>query len=130
MKLPRWLVIGLWTSIVLAVLAAPGWWWVTWPERTANEFVRTVGTLDMDSPDALIAEWFPPKVSDLDYLVLREFLKDVRSGSIRREAAFRPRSPADWIFGRCEFEVHEPFYGFKAETGSIQISWGSQKWIR
>ena len=40
MKLPRWLVIGLWTSSVLAVLAAAGWWWVTWPERTAREFIE------------------------------------------------------------------------------------------
>ena len=39
MKLPRWLMIGLWTSIVLAVLAAAGWWWVTWPERTARKFM-------------------------------------------------------------------------------------------
>ena len=39
MKLPRWLLIGLWTSIVLAVLASAGWWWVTWPERTAREYV-------------------------------------------------------------------------------------------
>ena len=42
MKLPRWLMIGLWTSSVLAVLAAAGWWWVTWPERTAEAFVSFV----------------------------------------------------------------------------------------
>ena len=42
MKLPRWLLIGLWTSIVLSVLAAAGWWWVTWPQRTAREFVELV----------------------------------------------------------------------------------------
>ena len=44
-KLPRWLMIGLWTTIVLAVLAAAGWfgwWWVTWPERTAEAFVSFV----------------------------------------------------------------------------------------
>ena len=39
MKLPRWLVIGMLTSSLLSVLAAAGWWWVTWPERTAREFV-------------------------------------------------------------------------------------------
>ena len=42
MKLPRWLLIGLWTSIVLSVLAAAGWWWVTWPERTATELRAAV----------------------------------------------------------------------------------------
>ena len=39
MKLPRWLVIAMLSSSVLAVLGAAGWWWVTWPERTAREFV-------------------------------------------------------------------------------------------
>ena len=39
MKLPRWLVIGMLTSSVLAVLAAAGCWWVTWPEwRAVREF--------------------------------------------------------------------------------------------
>ena len=38
MKLPRWLVIGMLTTSVLSVLAAAGWWWVTWPERTAVEW--------------------------------------------------------------------------------------------
>ncbi len=40
MKLPRWLMITMLTSSVLAVLGAAGWWWVTWPERTAREFVE------------------------------------------------------------------------------------------
>ena len=44
MKLPRWLVIGMLTSSVLAVLAAAGWWWVTWPERTAREFVELMAS--------------------------------------------------------------------------------------
>ena len=38
MKLPRWLVIAMLTTSVLVPLAAGGWWWVTWPERTAREF--------------------------------------------------------------------------------------------
>ena len=48
MKLPRWLMFGLWTSIVLAVLTAAGWWWVTWPERTMREFTELMlaGKLD------------------------------------------------------------------------------------
>ena len=42
MKLPRWLMIGMLTTSVLSVLAAAGWWWVTWPERTAREFAALV----------------------------------------------------------------------------------------
>jgi len=37
MKLPRWLVIAMLTTSVLSVLAAAGWWWVTWPARTVRE---------------------------------------------------------------------------------------------
>ena len=42
MKLPRWLVIGMLTTCVLAVLAAAGWWWISWPERTVRTFLCLV----------------------------------------------------------------------------------------
>src|SRR5262245_27107832 len=38
MRLPRWIVIGLLVTSLLAVVASASWWWVTWPERTAREF--------------------------------------------------------------------------------------------
>jgi hypothetical protein len=47
MKLPRWLLGSLLTVSVLAVPSALGacvWWWVTWPQRTMNEFVRAIAT--------------------------------------------------------------------------------------
>ena len=57
MKLPHWLMIGLWTSSVLAVLAAAGWWWVTWPERTAREFVgRLAADKDEQSWEAMLQD--------------------------------------------------------------------------
>ncbi len=40
MKLPRWLVVVMLSSSVLAPLGAAAWWWVTWPDRTAREFVE------------------------------------------------------------------------------------------
>ena len=40
MKLPRWLMILMLTTSVLVPLAAAGWWWVTWPERTAREYIE------------------------------------------------------------------------------------------
>jgi hypothetical protein len=39
MKLPRWLLVTLLTTSLLALLSAGTWWWVTWPERTAREFM-------------------------------------------------------------------------------------------
>jgi hypothetical protein len=45
---------------VLAVLGACAWWWVTWPERTAREFIetlasRTGGLREMMSEELVIA---------------------------------------------------------------------------
>ena len=40
MKLPRWLVISLLRISALSVLGYAGWWWVTWPERSLQEFVH------------------------------------------------------------------------------------------
>jgi hypothetical protein len=48
MKLPRWLVFAMLFSSLLSVLAAAGWWWVTWPERTAREFVDRLAAGDDD----------------------------------------------------------------------------------
>src|SRR5688572_29201513 len=71
MKLPRWLVIGMLTSSVLAVLAAAGWWWVTWPERAAREFLdlvasgRTIEADRMASLDVVtLVEWSRPNAED------------------------------------------------------------------
>ncbi len=38
MKIPRWLMFSLWTSIVQAVLGAAGWWWVKWPDGPLANF--------------------------------------------------------------------------------------------
>ena len=37
MRLPRWLVIAMLATIGLYVLAAVGWWWLMWPEKSALE---------------------------------------------------------------------------------------------
>jgi hypothetical protein len=47
MKLPRWLLWSLLSISVVAALAAAGWWWVTWPERTAREFIELL-FIDID----------------------------------------------------------------------------------
>jgi hypothetical protein len=54
MKLPRWLVIGMLTTSVLAVLAAAGWWWVTWPERTVRTFLRLVEERRFEAANQLL----------------------------------------------------------------------------
>ena len=43
MKLPRWLFLGLLGLILLSPIAAVCIWWITWPERTARQFVALLG---------------------------------------------------------------------------------------
>jgi hypothetical protein len=52
MKMPRWLVIGLLAASAFLLLATAGWWWVTWPQRTAREFVDCMARGGID--DAMI----------------------------------------------------------------------------
>src|SRR5262245_30192974 len=37
--MPRWLVLSMLSLSALALLGYAGWWWITWPERTAREFL-------------------------------------------------------------------------------------------
>ena len=109
MKLPRWLLIGLWTAIVLGVLAAAGWWWVTWPERTAREFVELVadGKLEVArrrlylEPDTIVSQvhtisaWENTKMEGL------------------------PRSAGDMLRRRQKFFVVESEYVFLVEGDKV-----------
>jgi hypothetical protein len=42
MKFPRWLVVALLSTSLLAVMGYGGWWWVTWPDRTSSQFCELV----------------------------------------------------------------------------------------
>ena len=61
MKLPRWLVMGMLASSVLAVLAAAGWWWVTWPQRTAREFAELMAAGKQDEAWRMISTGSEPQ---------------------------------------------------------------------
>ena len=116
MKLPRWLMIVLWTSSVLAVLAAAGWWWLTWPERTAREFVEWVGK-QADGSDERPRRtrsrvWFQDPVG----------FTPISSWGVP-ELAAKPRSLVDVLLGRQEFLIaaeHEwNEWDFAVERGKV-----------
>lgn len=56
MRFPRWLVLSLLSVILLAVLGAGAWWWVTWPERTAREFAERFGAARIDEAAMMLTE--------------------------------------------------------------------------
>jgi hypothetical protein len=42
MKLPRWTIFGLAVTIAAVVIGACAWWWISWPERTAENFLHAL----------------------------------------------------------------------------------------
>ena len=119
MKLPRWLLIGLWTTSVLAVLAAAGWWWVTWPERTAREFVDRLAIKDFEGAKRMwnLKAFDPENRWSHSYWV-------VGAGAPFREWSeqglkFDSRTLSDTVRGRRGFRI--PVYegDFVAERGLI-----------
>jgi hypothetical protein len=49
----RFLRFRLRTLLLLPLVFAAAWWWVTWPERTARRFVELLATGDIDSAKAM-----------------------------------------------------------------------------
>ena len=54
MKLPRWLVTSMLSLSALATLAAVGWSWATWPERTASRFIALVSGGNSEAAEDLL----------------------------------------------------------------------------
>ena len=98
MKLPRWLVIVMLTSSGLTVPATAWWWWVTWPERTAREFVELMAAKKFEEVDARLG-W------NADYI------SRVYAGQVAGEAwkqsnlKGQPCSTFDVITGRQNFKA-------------------------
>ena len=131
------------TTNVLAVLAAAGWWWVTWPERTAREFVELFAANRVDDRDRLLSaelkdgffdwEWERltpwPKETIEDYLqkhpemsdqLIREqeeCLRNFPSTWREQNLVRRPRTFFDRAFARQVFSL--PDYWFTVERGFV-----------
>jgi hypothetical protein len=54
MKLPRWLLWTLLSCSIASTLAAGGWWWVIWPDRTAREFQSLLVQQKWDAAAAML----------------------------------------------------------------------------
>ncbi len=104
MKLPRWLVIAMLTTSVLAVLAAAGCCWVTWPERTARDFVVFMNAGKVDDAIQMIQMETEPQRP-------RNWSPEAFIPQEHTQIKFEPepRTLLDMLAGRLEFRVPEPF---------------------
>ena len=110
MKLPRWLLICLWTSIGLAVLVAAGWWWVTWPERTAREYVGLMASGQQQEAERMIdsASGTAPMA-----------LFDEPAIPLKVPLTSSPRTFSDILFARQVFRGEGDRWLYLVERGTI-----------
>ncbi len=104
MKLPRWLVIAMLTTSVLLPLAAAGWWWVTWPERTAREFYELMRDGRFIEAAELIEP--PPSGGDIDFV--KDSAPESEWQSVMRTAQLElseSRYLSEYLMGRQRFRV-------------------------
>lgn len=127
MKLPRWLVIAMLTTSVLFVLAAAGWLWVTWPERTAREFTVLLAEGRVQQANQMMRQPVGGSVP-LD-LSEEQWQLSLRQSPLQ----LQPRTAADLLKGRQDFKevnvvmsagglnVHGKSYQFTAQRGMISV---------
>lgn len=127
MRLPRWLVVGLLSLSVLAVLGAGAWWWVTWPNRKGPQFVEMMA--EYPENDA----WLDMVRDDIDrktFDAMYHFFLTSRRGEkpyIERQS----RSLKDMIQGRTMFSVRAiNSWEFVVERGYIIGPFSSQADIK
>src|SRR5262245_3647686 len=100
MKLPRWLLMTMLLSSVVSALALGGWWWVTWPERTAREFLSLMSQGTIDDAKAMLA--VEPCFRGTQYPIGRD------EGSITWQISrciAQPRTASDILYGRQRFKL-------------------------
>ena len=118
MKLPRWLVIGMLTSSVLAVLAAAGWWWVTWPERTAREFAELISAGKFDEAKRFLRPMDEPPKEEPPNRRSQMYMPLLGS-SVASEFALDEPTLLDIVVGRRSFRMQYSLDSFTAQCGSV-----------
>src|SRR5207244_2544438 len=98
MKLHRWLVTGMWGLCVISVVAAIGWWWATWPERTARAFFQLVAAGRVEEAEQLLSE---------DVALMEHVEPVLLDGGLGGSPIVTPtgRDFSDFCRGRADFKV-------------------------
>jgi hypothetical protein len=134
----RFFRFRLWALLLLPLLFALGWWWVTWPKRTLARFDALVAANKLGEAAALIQfepnyRYPPNKVSE-----------GLGQPHVRRAK----RGLADLIVGRQPFEIYDKGVAYWVDTdagfqhimlesvtiqyGQIKFKWGLTiaEWIK
>jgi hypothetical protein len=110
-RLPRWLVVILLASSVLAAFGAGAWWWMVWPERTARQFHGFLIEQKWDDAATMLV------YSGVDYPPNTVVAWLAATGQTESHLEPQPRLWRDMYRGSRRFRLGA-FY-FKAERGQI-----------
>jgi hypothetical protein len=122
------------TLLLLPLVFALGWWWVTWPQRTINRLDELVAAGDLDQAASLIVfepdyRYPPDKVA-----------QGLQHGRGQPHTAPANRNLIDLVLGRRRFEIdkkgvavfvntgeksqHMMIESVTVERGRIKYEWG------
>jgi hypothetical protein len=102
MRIPRWLLVILIAVSAGAALVASGWWWVTWPERTAREFVAFLSEGNLDAANRMLVATQDPT---LDYVPAN--IELFASAKEWFSQGSEPRTALDVLFARGQYRIDE-----------------------
>jgi hypothetical protein len=115
MKLPRWLVFAMLFSSLLSVLAAAGWWWVTWPERTWRDFKSLIADGKYDEVDAMLT-------SPNDGIGFKSEIRGFDMKGYLADEYVRRKTPSilDYALGRRTYVTSSENFAFTVERSNIR----------
>ena len=119
MKLPRWLLIGLWTSSVLAPLAAAGWWWVTWPERTARDYVDLMAQGRFEEARQMVELQCDHGSYSMQYTLICSFWAEKKWSWLNSEP--KPRTLVDVFCARQWYTIAAEPHGWEFQVAGRKI---------
>ena len=116
MKLPRWLMISMLSASALVVLGAVACWWITWPVRTARDFVALIAEGKWWSSGQSVT--LEPGLAVPDYIV-GNWQRDLQ----RNGPQWQALTPADVVTGRRRFTTTQRtgfvYFEFTAQGGKV-----------
>jgi hypothetical protein len=121
MKLQRWLLISMLGSSALALLTFAGWWWVTWPERTARHFVALLGAGRIGEARALTRGADDPRLAVEVFALGINPKCHPKSWAQSKLRCAKKRSCLDLLRSRATFKFQEGREGcvFTVQMGDV-----------
>jgi hypothetical protein len=123
MKMPRWLLNLLFAAIPIGPAIAAAWWWVTWPERVACEFVELMRAENIGEANRMM------KQCGVTVWNGEIYSRNPGSASWNSDSLLtNSRSISDVLSGKCRFRVLGLGYRFSVQWGWVYEE-GDGAWV-